>query len=255
MFKYFRLLKDLFLINPGLFWKALFWGILISWLGWTYLLKRPFYQVLYGTPSNEKLQIWERDVFVDLPEQKIISLKINGYNIEIQAIKAFKTITRVVYVDRYTPLGTWYRSLEGARLYDKIVPQDVSTATGKSGYHPECIKYDHEYRLLTTEYVNYGTAMCPKDIYETAWSDINNNHSIAASLNVQRGLDILKAGDIAEIEGYLVYWNGTGNLRYQRFESAIVPGQISKQLAGGQKTGLCRQLLITKITFGGYTFE
>ena len=252
MFKYFRLLKDLFLINPGLFWKVLFWGILISWLGWTYLLKRPFYQVLYGTPSNEKLQIWDRDVFVDLPEQKIIPLKINGYDIEIQAIKAFKTITRVVYVDRYTPLGTWYRSLEGARLYDKIVPQDISTATGSSGYHPECFKFSHEYRCLWTKYL---TDVCSRSIFENKGEDISNNHSIAASQNVQRGLDILKAGDIAEIEGYLVYWNGTGNLRYQRFESAIVPGQISKQLAGGQKTGLCRQLLITKITFDGYTFE
>lgn len=255
MFRYFRLIKDLFLINPTLFWKVLFWGVLISWLGWNYLLKRPFYQVFYGTPSKAELQIWDQDIFTDLPEQKIIPLNINGYDIEIQAIKSFKTVTRVVYVDRYTPLGTWYRSREGARLYDKIVPQDISTATGKSGRNPKCFKYDHEYRLLWTEYSGYYSDSCPRNIFENSQEDINNNHSIAASINVQRGLDILKAGDIAEIEGYVVYWNGTGNLRYQRFESAIVPGQISKQLAGGQKTGLCRQLLITKISFDGYTFE
>lgn len=255
MLKYFQLIKDLFLINPVLFWKTLFGAALISWIGWIYVLKRPFYQILYGTPTNEELRIWNKDVFQDIPEQKIIPLNINGYDIEIQAIKSFKTVTRIVYVDRYTSLGTWYRSREGARLYDKIVPQDISTATGKSGYHPECIKYDHEYRLLTTEYINYGTSMCPKDVYETAWSDISNNHSIAASPNVQHGLDILKAGDIAAIEGYAVYWNGTGNLSYQRFESATIPGQISKQMAGGEKSGLCRQLLITKLTFDGYTFE
>ena len=68
MLRYFRLIKDLFLINPALFWKALFWGGLIGWLGWNYLLKRPFYQVLYGTPTNEKLQIWDQDSFIDIPK-------------------------------------------------------------------------------------------------------------------------------------------------------------------------------------------
>ena len=253
MFKYFRLIKDLFLINPALFWKTLFWGILISWLGWTYLLKRPFYQQLYGTPTNEKLQIWDQDVFEELPEQKIIPLKVNGYDIEIQAVKSFKTVTRIVYVDRYTPFGTWYRSREGARLYDKIVPQDISTATGITGRNPHCFKYAHEYRLLTWKWDKQED--CPIKTYAEADQDVNNNHSIAASQNVQRGLDVLKVGDIAEIEGYAVYWNGTGNLRYQRFESAVNLSQVSEQLAGGQKTGLCRQLFITKLTFDGYTFE
>ena len=85
--------------------------------------------------------------------------------------------------------------------------------------------------------------------------DISNNHSIAASENIQKGLDILKEGDIAQIEGYAIYWNGTGDLKDLRFESAITLNQTSDQLAGGQKTGLCRQLLITKLTFDGYTFE
>ena len=253
MFRYFRLLKDLFSINPALFFKVLFWGILIGWIGWDFILKKPFYQQLYGVPTNEKLEIWNRDVFSDLPQQKIIPLKVNGYDIEIQAIKAFKTVSRIVYVDRYTPLGTWYRSREGARLYDKIVPQDVSTATGISGRNPECFKFSHEYRCLHSKYS--GDPSCPRGIFENADADISNNHSIAASLNVQKGLDILEKGDIAAIEGYAVYWNGTGNLSYQRFESAITLGQISEQLSGGQKTGLCRQLLITKLTFDGYTFE
>ena len=255
MFRYFTLLKDVFLINPALFFKALFFGAAISWAGWHFFLKRPFYQKLYGIPTSEQLEIWDKDAFIEMPTQKIIPLTIGGYNIEIQAIKRFKTVTRIVYVDRYTPLGTWFRSSEGASLYAKIVPQDVSTATGTSGRYPQCFKYGHEYRLLETEFVDYGTTKCPVEIFKNSWDDISNNHSIAASPNVQHGLDILKAGDIAAIEGYAVYWNGTGNLRYQRFESAIVPGQISKQLAGGQKTGLCRQLLITKITFDGYTFE
>ena len=253
MFRYFAQLRDLFLINPALFLKALFWGGIVSWLGWHFVLKRPFYQQIYGKPTDGTLEIWDADIFQDMPEQSVFALKVNGYDIEVQAIKSFKTVTRIVYVDRYTPLGTWYRSREGARLYDKIVPQDISTATGITGRNPQCFKYAHEYRLLTWEWDKQEA--CPIKTYAESDNDVNNNHSIAASQNVQRGLDILKAGDIAYIEGYAVYWNGTGNLRYQRFESATVLGQVSTQLAGGQKTGLCRQLLITKITFDGYTFE
>ena len=146
MFRYFRLIKDLFLINPTLLWKALFWGILISCLGWNYLLKRPFYQHLYGTPTNEKLEIWNQDSFIDIPEQKIIPLNIGGYDIEVQAIKRFETTARVIYVDRYTKLGTWYRSREGAALYDAVVPQDVSLATGLVGRNHYCFKFTHGYR-------------------------------------------------------------------------------------------------------------
>ena len=254
MFKYFRLIKDLFLINPGLFWKTLFWGLLISWVGWNYLLKRPFYQVLYGTPTHEKLQIWDKDSFIEIPEQKIIPLNIGGYDIEVQAIKRFETTARVIYVDRYTKLGTWYRSHEGAALYDAVVPQDISLATGVVGRKHHCFKFTHGYRYGG----GFSKYKCGKRWWEdfpNYSDDISNNHSIAASPNVQRGLDILKQGDIVHIEGYLMYWNGTGNLRYQRFESAIVPNQMSEQLLGGQKAGLCRQLLITKITVDGYTFE
>ena len=252
MLKYFYLLKDVCLINPGLLVKAVFWGILLGWAGWNFFLKRPFYQRLYGVPTDKKLEIWEADIFTELPKQKIIPLRINGYNIEIQAIKSFKTVSRVVYVDRYSPLGTWYRSLEGTRLYDKIVPQDISLASGVAGRDSSCIKFTHEYRMLVPEPTK---KRCSQEFDEHYRNDVSNNHSIAASPNVQRGLDILKEGDIAEIEGYAVYWNGTGDLRYIRFESAITLGQISKQIAGGMHGILCRQLLITKITFDGYTFE
>jgi len=235
--------------------KMIFFGIVLMYVGWHFVLKRPVYQRLYGTPNPTRLEIADADLFQDLPEQSIIPININGYDIEIQAIKKFSTTTSIVYVDRYSSLGTWYRSSEGAALYDKIVPQDISTATGVSGRHPECFKYSHEYRGLETEYSGYYSDRCPQTIFKNSEGEISNNHSIAASTNVQRGLDILKAGDIASIEGYAVYWNGTGNLRYQRFESAVTAGQVSTQLAGGRKTGLCRQLLITKITFDGYTFE
>ena len=251
MFSYFRQIKNLILFNPMFFIKALVGGLLISWIGWHFFLKRPFYQQMYGIPSVKALTIAEKDSFENIPEQPVFPITIKGNKIEIQAIKAFKTTSLVVYVDRYTPLGSWYRSLKEAKLYDKIVPQDISLATGKSGLHPECFEFSHEYRLLETSYLR----KCARSFFDTAAEDISNNHSIAASENIQKGLDILKVGDVAEIEGYAVYWNGTGDLQDLRFESAVTLDQVSDQLAGGRKAGLCRQLLITKLTFDGYTFE
>ena len=207
--------------------------------------------MLYGTPNSSVLQISDVDTFQELPEQKILPIHVNGYDIEIQAIKSFQTTARIVYVDRYNSFGTWYRSSESSRLYDKIVPQDISLATGQPAFHPECFTFDHEYRMLLTMYDGH----CPAFVYANVDQNISNNHSIAASYNVQKGLDILKTGDIASIEGYAMYWNGTGKLAPVRFESAVTLGQVSKQLAGGQKSSLCRQLLITKLTFDGYTFE
>lgn len=252
MLKYLRQIWTLCQISPGFMFKAIAGGVFLFFLS-NHFLKRPIYQRIYGKPDKQILQISQHDSFIDIPEQKIIPLNINGYDIEIQAIKRFETTTRIVYIDRYSSLGTWYRSREGAALYDAVVPQDISIATGLSGQNPHCFSFEHEYRCLLTEDTGWKT--CPPEVFKDSDMDITNNHSIAANPTIQKGIDILKVGDIAHIEGYLMYWNGTGKLRYQRFESAITLGQISKELYGGQKSILCRQLLITKLTFDGYTFE
>ena len=254
MLKYFYYnLKTFIQWYPGRVLKMIGICLFVVILMWHYVLKRPIYQRLYGVPSEQKLEIWTSDIFTDIQEQPVSQINVNGYDIEIQAIKKFETTARVIYIDRYGKLGTWYRSREGAYLYDAVVPQDISLATGSSGHHFNCFRYDHEYRGLLLELNDKNS--CSTQIYKNLNHEITNNHSIAATPTVQRGIDILKVGDIAHIEGYAVYWNGTGKLQYQRFESAITPGQISKQLLGGQRTLLCRQLLITKLTFDGYTFE
>ena len=235
--------------------KAIFWGTLLSALLWHYVLKKPVYQRLYGIPDSTPLTISDRDAFTSIPDQTRTTIHVNGYDIEIQMLKYFQTTTRVVYVDRYGTIGSWYRSSKGGKLYDTIVPQDVSFASGNSGRHPECFKFSHEYRVLDTELVWPYPPYCTNPNINEIEKDISNNHSIAASLNVQKGLDILKAGDIAYIEGYAVYWSGTGSLQYVHFKSATDLATVSPHLIGGKKSILCRQLLITKLTFDGYTFE
>lgn len=67
----------------------------------------------------------------------------------------------------------------------------------------------------------------------------------------------MRVGDIVEVEGYLMDWQGTGEFSWFNIETAKEPGQIhEKRLYGGRPgAGYCRQFYVTKITFDGYTFE
>ena len=130
-------------------------------------------------------------------------------------------------------------------LYDTVVPLDISLATGRSARQLKCFNFTHAYRFLETE------LKC--SFYDD--KEISNNHTIPINGRVKKGLDILKAGDLAHIEGFLVYWQGRGEYTPYRFESAITLAQKSNNIYGGQRAGLCRQLLITKISFDGYVFE
>ena len=228
-------------------WRVGICSLIISYIGWNYVVKRPLYQMMYGKPSPEPLTIYDADQITDMPDQPIQRVQANGFDIDVQLIKRFATTTRIVYIDRYHALGTWYRSRDGSDLYDKVVPLDVSIATGEAGRHPECYKFSHEYRCLESRPLCVNAS--------SHYKHINNNHTIAASKNIQRGLEILQVGDIAHLEGYLIYWQGTGRYSYYRFESSIQLGQLTKDLYGGQKGQQCRQLYLTKLTFDGYTFE
>ena len=219
--------------------------LVLLFVGWHYGIKRPLYQHLYGKPDNRPMVLSALDSIQDIPSQPEQMARVGGLDIRLQLMKKITTTARVVYVDRYSWLGTWYRSRPGAKLYDKVVPLDVSLTTGRTAQQPSCFEFTHEYRCLL------GLGKCP--FYDER--EISNNHTIPANARIQKGLDILRAGDVAYIEGYLVYWQGTGRYAPYRFESAVQLGQVSPYLHGGQKSGLCRQLFLTKLTFDGYTFE
>ena len=227
--------------------KVIFWSAVVILGIWYFGGKRLLYQSLYGHRNNTPIEIADSDRIYDIPSQPVQRARINGFDVDIELVKRFETTTRIVYVDRYSALGSWYRANDGASIYDKVVPQDLSFSTGEMGRHPECLEFSHEYRVL------FPVLKCRNLPYRN--EEVSNNHTIAANKNVQKGLDILKAGDIAHIEGYLVYWRGVGRYSYYDFKSAIQLGQASTQLVGGMKGGLCRQLYLTKLTFDGYTFE
>ena len=240
-------------IKPPVWQKMNFWLIIILvYVVWIYGLRRPVYQHLYGKPAEplpeQMVETWE-----DITDQDWQETTVNGYKIRYMVRKKYSVIGRIVYVDWYRNLiGTWYRSAmgKGVYLYDGVIPVDVSVIHGATAAENNWrkLKFSHEYRLLWSGYDPKNNPVYNRD-------EINNNHTIPASENILRALKIVKIGEPVYIEGYLVDWTGTGKYADFKINTALTAGEIAKEKAGGLLTGLCRQLFITKISFGGYTFE
>lgn len=217
---------------------------------WSFVLKKPIYQHLYGKPYSGSLTVYEKDIFESLHVQpSSVVVKGSNFAVQLTFLKHYRTTSKIVYVDRYNPVGTWYRGDRFSYIYDKLVPLDISTVSGKTA-QPDILKhfdFSHEYRLLRSESKRWNELFVR--------DDINNNHIIPANKNIAKALKILKKGDIAYMEGYLVHIKGLGNDKNFELKSALTAGEISHQKAGGQTTGLCRIIYLTKITFDGYIFE
>lgn len=224
--------------------------IVLFILLWTFALKKPIYQHLYGKPYSDDLTIYERDIFENLPiHPSPIVLKSSNFSVQLTFLKFYRSTAKIVYLDRYNFIGTWYRGNRFSYIYDKIAPLDISTVSGKTA-QPDILKhfdFSHEYRLLWSESKRWNELFIR--------DDINNNHIIPANKNIAKALEILKKGDTAHMEGYLVHINGLGTDKNFELKSALSAGEISHQKAGGQTTGLCRVIYLKKIAFDGYIFE
>ena len=240
--------------------KYIFWIFVIFAIIWKFGLQRYTYQQLFGTPFNEEMKISENEIYIDLPPDNFRTASIAGYEVKFQLLKQYYATGQVIYVDKYTnPLGRFYRDTDdgATRAYDEIVPQDITFVVGEYAKYPY-LKGDHEYRAGGFDYddkYTYGIYRKYHHLYET---HLTNIHTIAASTNVQKALDILKAGDIATLEGYLIYWETrVRSGRIIDFKSAVYAGETHKEqkYGGISNVGLCKQLLLTRITFDGHTFE
>lgn len=241
-------------LSPPFWRKKGFWlaGIL-AYAVWICGLRRPVYLHLYGMPAAAERITPMTEVFENVDRQECQSSKIGGYEILYKIRKKYIVFGRVVYIDWYrNAIGTWFRSAmsRGTYLYDAVVPVDVSVlhgATAADGNWQK-IKFFHEERLLRTLYRFEDNPVLNQ-------TEINNNHVIPASPNILRALKIVKNGEPVYMEGYLVDWKGTGDFAEYAFNTALTPGEFSKEKAGGLPTGLCRQFYVTKIVFDGFVFE
>jgi hypothetical protein len=219
---------------------------------WNKYLKREVYKKLYAYPYNQELVVSDKDLIEKFDEKvETQEITVGGYDIKVEPVRHYAVTGRLVYVDRYNNFfGTYYRSAKKkwVYLYDAVVPLDLSIAHGKTAEPSNLAKmeFTHEYRFLSSRW--YDNVYFKQE-------EINNNHIIPGTNNVAKGLEILKQGDLIRIEGYLVNWSGTGEFDYFDINTAINPGEISKDKLGGNITGLCRQIVVTKLIVDGYGFE
>ncbi len=233
--------------------KVVFYLLCAIFLLWQFALKKPVYQHLYATPSSMILNTANGDIFQNLSSPITPGvIKGRDWSVRVTFLKQFQTTAKLVYVDRYNAIGTWYRSSQykrNAQLYDSVVPVDLSWATGPMDY-PNLFQdfdFNNEYRAFIIKSKKPRVRYIPQHI--------SNNHSIPANKNIEKALSILKAGDTAYIEGYLVNINGLGQDSNFEITSALDIGEVSHQLYGGQKSGKCRLIYITRIIFDGYEFK
>lgn len=217
---------------------------------WMFILKCPMYQWIYGKPHDKTLVISQSEYFGDITGPTPPTLfTLSDYAVRMKFLKTYAATAKIVYVDRYNMLGTWYRSSDASFIYDTIVPLDISTVSGPTA-HPDTLKkfkFSHDYRGLWTTPLTFDAP------YSNI--DINNNHIIPATDTVAKGLAVLSRGDTATLEGYLVDLQGMGKYNWWHLRSALEPGEISKQKAGGRRTGLCRIIFLTRLIFNGRVYE
>ncbi len=233
--------------------KTIFWIFVVMFVLWHIALKKNVYQQLYGTRALTAPIAVQSDIFQNLPSPTPgVLIKGRDYTVQAQFVKSFYTTAKIIYIDRYNLLGTWYRSSEygrNAKLYDWIVPLDLAWVTGPMNYPKFFDDYDvfHEYRVLEIR------GKRPRTPYFK--EHISNNHIIPANKNIAKGLNILKVNDTVFIEGYLVHLKGLKQDWRFKLMSALEAGEISQQLIGGQQSGKCRLIYVTRLIFNGYEFK
>ena len=223
---------------------AVFGFILFLWLHPEHI-KRLIYPYIYAQSYDKPINVWESDVFVDLPpvQTQPIMRNFGEKPITFLPQKAYAVNARIGYIDRYD--GLWekfYHEHDKRRkIYNSFAPLDLTLVHGQSAFHKKfnsCFK--HEYRLLWS---------CP----EIGSNFFNNYHIIPVNSNVRKGLETLRKGDIIHVEGLLVNvqvpsWHEmkTGTSHNMTHED---------QFAGGLYTGMCFILYLKKLAVGGYIYE
>ena len=227
---------------------------IIAVIGIFHISKPALYSKLWGKPiSSSSAELIE--TFEDLGNQPWQKTYINGYNIEYCLRTKYHVKGRIIWVDWNDGLiNTWYHSAgkEVTKLYNAVASVDISIAHGATSDPDNLrkIKFKHSERALVYTYLYKDNPIINHD-------EINNNHVIPATTAIRRAIALLKKGDVAEFEGYLMDWKGTGKFSYFNIETATKRGDVhTKQLYGGiPGAGMCRQFYVTKIIYNGYLFE
>ncbi len=234
-----------------------FFSILIAcilvWFAWDYFeVSCFFYKHLFGTYTGEKYTIWQKPKIDDIQDTNFNQIyEINGYHIRKKIRKKIALSAVSVFKDDNTTFWKWYFNQsgnEGGRIYNKIAAFDLSLVHGKTANKNNInqIEFSHE--------LNGMLWRCVDCYFDD--SEINNFHIIPKNDTIRYGMMGIpqKKHTPVYIEGYLMDWESV-EFPNLKMKTALYTGEISKQKMGGQKTGLCFQLYLTKLVYDGYVFE
>lgn len=255
-------MKELWYLLKGFFYKKIckhikiiLISVCIVWIGWSYAgVNRFMYKHLFGKPATQTFSVWTKPKIQDVTDPDPNQVyNIRGHKIRKKLRKHFALSAMSVYRDDNTEFWKWYfdnAGNDGGRVYNQVAAFDLSLAFGKTANKSNIqkIKISHELNLL---HYQCESADCHYDNNE-----ISNLHIIPASRSIYYGIKAIPqtARVPVYVEGYLMDWQSV-EYPHIKMETALFPGQISKQKAGGKRTVFCFQLYLTKLIYDGYVFE
>ena len=240
-------------INRKYLLKLFFAVLFAIMLIWNIGLNSFFYKRFYGNPIKEGLYTWEKEQIFDYSETLEADV-FNGYPVTRVFKKKYALSGMLTYHDDNTTFWKKYFENSGneiGRTYNRIASHDLTIVWGKMAAPDNLkkIKFVHE--------LNGVMYSCKESDCYVDGAEINNFHIIPANKRIDKALSALPTSRKVPIyvEGYLTNWYGTGDYQYLTMETALDSHTISRQKSGGQRTGLCYQLYLTKFVYDGYVFE
>lgn len=239
--------------------KKLFIILFALFFLWKNGVQEFVWQQLYSSAIVEKND--EEPALVEsitpIENPPIEKMHIGGEDIYMKKVVKYQTWARAMYVDIYDRnfyIGFRPLSAKFDKFYNEIAQLDISLFTGETAKDGNWQKFDvkHDYRVFMIRASNVH------DMPVFNNEEVSNNHTIPANKNIRRAFDIIKKGRLVYLEGYWVDWWGKVDGMYDiSFDSPREIGQYHDKnfLYGGQITGKCRQIYVTKVIYNGYVYE
>lgn len=192
---------------------------------------------LYELPTTEKMHIGGEDVY-------------------IKKVGKYRGFARAMCVSSYnTSFYIGFRSVSAKfdKFFNDVAQVDIALAVGETAKDGNWQKFDvyHDNRCAVAKFSNRYDLPIYKE------GELSNNHIIPANNNIRRVFDLIKKGKTVYIEGDLVdLWGKIDGIYDIEMETARSIGQYwDRPVYGGQITGACRQIYVTKVIYNNYVYE
>ena len=206
-------------------------------------LRSLVYPYILGMPTEERLEISQYDSIKNVTFDSF--LYENGHEPVILTPKAtYRLTARILDLERYDTLfEKFYHGYDKERmLYNSIAPLDLVLGFSDMA-KPEILKhykFEHQWR---------GSIYKCNPCDGNAQAYMNNYHIIPGSFVLRKAFEMLMKNEPIYLEGYLVDVQAK-NIPHFRLHTGLSHGSFhDDQLLGGQTTGMCFVLYVTKMVY------